>query len=61
MGTPDLGCFELFDQSIHFTGLERSELSSTGMLLTLVQLKTLPDKKLTQKNSRVLVYYPNED
>jgi hypothetical protein len=60
MGTPDLGYFELFDQAIHLTGLERSKLSSNGILLTLVQLKTLPDKTLALKNSRVLVYHPNE-
>jgi len=39
MGTPDLGYFELFDRTIHLTGLERSELSSTGILFTLAQLK----------------------
>lgn len=61
MGTPDFGYFELFDQAIHLTGLERSELSSTGTLLTLERLKILPDKTLALKNSRVLAYYPSED
>lgn len=61
MGAADFGYFELFDETIHLTGLERSELSSTGKLLTLGQLKILPDKTLAIKNSRVLAYYPNED
>lgn len=61
MGTPDFGYFELFDPAIHLNGLERSELSSTGKLLTLEELKVLPDKTLAIKNSRVLTYYPNED
>lgn len=61
MGTPHLGYFELFDPAIHLTGLERSELSSAGMLLSLKQLKILPDKTLALKNSRVLIYYPDEN
>lgn len=61
MGTTDFGFFELFDEAIHLTGLERSELSTTGKLLTLDQLKILPDKTLALKNSRVLTYYQNED
>jgi hypothetical protein len=61
MGTSYLGYFELFDKAIHLTGIERSELSSTGKLLSFGHLKILPDKTLAIKNSRVLVYYPYED
>lgn len=61
MAANQLGYFELFDPEKHLNGLERSELSSAGRLLTLDQLKILPDKTLAIKNSRVLVYYPDEN
>jgi hypothetical protein len=61
VGTTKLGYFELFDPIFHLTGLERSELELNGRLLTLEHVKTLPDKTLAIKNSRVLVYYPDEN
>lgn len=61
MDTEELGYFELFDPLNHLNGLERSELSAPGRLLTLDELKILPDKTLAIKNSRVLIYYPDEN
>lgn len=61
MGTDALGYFELFDPKVHLTGLERSELSGTGKLMKIDQVKVLPDKTLAIKNSRVLMYYPDEN
>lgn len=61
MGTDRLGYFELFDPAIHLTGSERSELENNGLLLTLEQVKVLPDKTLAIKNSRVLAYAPDEN
>ena len=60
MGARELGYFELFDPARHLTGSERSELQRSGMLLPLEKIKTLPDKTLAIKNSRVLVYYPDD-
>ena len=61
MGTDKLGYFELFDPAIHLTGEERSELANDGRLLNLNAVKVLPDKTLAIKNSRVLVYNPDEN
>lgn len=61
MGTDRLGYFELFDPEIHLTGEERSLLETRGMLLPLDKVKTLPDKTLAIKNSRVLIYIPSEN
>jgi len=61
MGTEKLGYFELFDPEVHLTGQERSELGNNGMLLKLDELKVLPDKTLSIKNSRVLTYTPDEN
>ncbi len=61
MGASELGYFELFDPAIHLTGNERSELESAGKLLPLAQLKFLPDNTLAVKNSRVLIYNPDEN
>ena len=61
VGTSKLGYFELFDPQFHLTGLERSELETSGRLLNIKELKVLPDKTLAIKNSRVLVYYPDEN
>ena len=60
IGTDELGYFELFDPQLHLTGSERSELERVGLLLTLGQVKQLPDRTLSIKNSRVLVYDPDE-
>ncbi len=61
VGTTSLGYFELFDPQFHLTGLERSELELSGRLVRLDGVKILPDKTLAVKNSRVLVYYPDEN
>ncbi len=61
MGTEKLGFFELFDPAIHLTGAERSELENPGKLLKPEQVKILPDKTLSVKNSRVLAYMPDEN
>ena len=61
VGTDRLGYFELFDPDIHLTGEERSRLENQGMLLPLDDVKTLPDRTLAIKNSRVLIYIPNEN
>jgi hypothetical protein len=61
MGTDKLGYFELFDPVVHLTGEERSELASDGRLLNLDAVKVLPDKTLAIKNSRVLIYNPDEN
>ncbi len=61
MGTTKLGYFELFDPQFHLNGLDRSELETSGRLLTLSELKILPDRTLAIKNSRVLIYYPEEN
>ncbi|MEQ8955666.1 MAG: hypothetical protein RL120_16155 [Gammaproteobacteria bacterium] len=61
MDTDRLGYFELFDPAIHLTGAERSELEHPGRLLRAEQLTVLPDKTLAIKNSRVLVYVPDEN
>ena len=61
MGAKQLGYFELFDPSIHLTGIERSELEKLGVLLKPAELRVLPDKTLALKNSRVLVYNPDEN
>jgi hypothetical protein len=61
MAATKLGYFELFDPKVHLTGLERSELELSGRLLALEDVKILPDKTLAIKNSRVLVYYPDEN
>ncbi|MEX2129999.1 MAG: hypothetical protein WD772_00820 [Pseudohongiellaceae bacterium] len=60
IGTDQLGYFELFDPSIHLTGAERSELQRSGIMSRLECLKVLPDKTLAIKNSRVLLYYPDD-
>ena len=60
MGAKELGYFELFDPALHLTGNERSELQRSGLLLPLENIKVLPDKTLAIKNSRVLVYYPDD-
>ena len=61
MDTARLGYFELFDPAIHLTGNERSELKERGMLKRLDEIKVLPDKTLAIKNSRVLIYNPDEN
>ena len=61
VGATKLGYFELFDPEFHLTGSERSELELSGRLLTIDEVKILPDKTLAIKNSRVLVYYPDEN
>lgn len=61
MATDKLGYFELFDPVKHLTGSEKSELEKPGLLLQLDQLRVLPDKTLAIKNSRVVVYNPNEN
>ena len=61
MGADKLGYFELFDPAVHLTGNERSELENTGLLLRLDQLRVLPDQTLAIKNSRVLMYNPDEN
>lgn len=60
MGTDKLGYFELFDPAIHLTGNERSELETTGWLRPLAQIRVLPDNTLAIKNSRVVIYNPDE-
>jgi hypothetical protein len=61
MDTAQLGYFELFDPAIHLTGSERSELNERGMLKRLDEIRVLPDKTLAIKNSRVLIYNPDEN
>ena len=56
-----MGYFELFDPQFHLTGLERSELEMAGRLMSLEEVKVLPDKTLAIKNSRVILYYPDEN
>ena len=60
IGTQELGFFELFDPAVHLTGSERSELENPGVLLRADSIRVLPDKTLALKNSRVLVYVPDE-
>lgn len=60
MGADELGYFELFDPAIHLTGSERSELETRGVLRPLSAIKILPDNTLAIKNSRVLIYNPDE-
>jgi len=60
IGTEEFGYFELFDPAVHLTGAERSVLENPGMLLKADGLRVLPDKTLAIKNSRVLVYVPDE-
>jgi hypothetical protein len=60
IGTQELGFFELFDPAVHLTGSERSELENPGVLLQADSIRVLPDKTLALKNSRVLVYVPDE-
>ncbi|MFM1895209.1 MAG: hypothetical protein RLZZ385_283 [Pseudomonadota bacterium] len=60
MGAAELGYFELFDPNVHLTGHERSELERVGLLLTLAKLRVLPDRTLAIKNSRVLLYIPDD-
>lgn len=60
MGTSDLGYFELFDPEIHLNGEERSELERVGMLLRLERITVLADSTLAIKNSRVILYNPDE-
>mgnify|MGYP000288624706 CR=1 FL=1 len=60
MDTDQLGYFELFDPVIHLTGSERSELENGGVLRKLDELRFLPDNTLAIKNSRVLIYNPDE-
>ncbi len=60
MGAEKLGFFELFDPAIHLTGEERSELENAGRLLPLEKVEVLGDKTLAIKNSRVLMYIPDE-
>ncbi len=61
MGTNELGYFELFDPAKHLTGEERSALANGGVLKTLTDITVLPDKTLAIKNSRVLLYIPDEN
>lgn len=61
MDARELGYFELFDPAVHLTGSERSELENGGILRRLDQLKFLPDNTLAVKNSRVLIYNPDEN
>ncbi|MEQ8407756.1 MAG: hypothetical protein RKH07_05730 [Gammaproteobacteria bacterium] len=61
MGTRELGYFELFDPALHLTGEERSALANGGVLNKLDNVKTLPDNTLAIKNSRVLLYIPDEN
>tara|TARA_B110000858_G_scaffold198514_1_gene266016 strand:+ start:31199 stop:31849 length:651 start_codon:yes stop_codon:yes gene_type:complete len=60
IGTEEFGYFELFDPAIHLTGSERSTLENPGILLKADEFRVLPDKTLAIKNSRVLVYIPDE-
>lgn len=60
MGTDKLGYFELFDPAIHLTGSERSELETRGILKRFDEIKVMPDRTLAIKNSRVLIYNPDE-
>lgn len=60
IGTRELGYFELFDPARHLTGAERSALQRSGLMLGLGDVKVLPDKTLAVKNSRVLLYYPDD-
>jgi len=60
MGATKLGYFELFDPALHLTGGERSALEQHGMLQEPAAIKVLPDRTLAYKNSRVIVYNPNE-
>lgn len=60
MGTDKLGYFELFDPAIHLTGSERSELQGRGILKRLDEVRVMPDRTLAIKNSRVLIYNPDE-
>ncbi len=61
MGTGRLGYFELFDPTVHLTGGERSELEHSGVLLSIANIKVLPDRTLALKNCRVIAYNPNEN
>ncbi len=61
MGTDRLGYFELFDPTLHLTRSERSELEQSGVLLSIANIKVLPDRALALKNSRVIAYNPNEN
>lgn len=60
IGTDQLGYFELFDPAVHLTGSERSELETSGLLRPFSAIKVLPDNTLAIKNSRVLIYNPDE-
>lgn len=61
VGATKLGYFELFNPQFHLTGAERSELELGGRLLELAGVKILPDKTLAIKNSRILLYNPDEN
>lgn len=61
MDAQEFGYFELFDPAIHLTGSERSELENGGVLRRLDQIRFLPDNTLAIKNSRVLIYNPDEN
>lgn len=61
MEATELGYFELFDPAVHLTGNERSELENGGILRRLDEVKFLPDNTLAIKNSRVLLYNPDEN
>ena len=55
MGTDRLGFFELFDPTLHLTGVERSDLDQQGLWVGQSDLRALLDFTLVYKNSRVLI------
>ena len=55
MGTDRLGFFELFDPTLHLTGIERSELAHQGLTLSRREVRCLLDFTLVYKNSRPIV------
>ncbi|WP_320825303.1 hypothetical protein [Reinekea sp.] len=55
MGTDRLGFFELFEPTLHLTGIERSDLDQQGLSVARSDLRSLLDFTLVYKNSRVLI------
>jgi|TARA_B110000503_G_scaffold143548_1_gene245722 hypothetical protein len=55
MGTDRLGFFELFDPTLHLTGIERSELAHQGLTMARREVRSLLDFTLVYKNSRLIV------